>query len=474
MFRRVQRGAFAVTKKRSQSGALSWRAAACLLILGLAAVLRADPPADPVPLRGVLISEVETDRLAEDHRWLARCAGRAVTMKLHAVPGLAVLTTSDISPDARPDRDIERRRDATPRLIHSARELHADWAIDLRCSAGGSSILCQAAVFRVADGVLIRQTVRPLRDETLPEASGELALTCAETIADDARRLEERTGAATAVALTDDAREHLARWAVAPAEAMKVLDSALREPNPAKRIEACTQALRIAPDYAMARRTLGEAYFHARKPTLGYQQLTQTIEDEPANPLWYVERARLYGTRGALDRAVEDCDRAIARRPDFLSAWIVRAVANERIEEWQSAADDWTRCIALWPHRIDWHARRAFTYGELGAWDRAAEDYDVVIAKEPRNGRALLRRAQARMRAGAVEAALDDLDAAEALTPDNPAVYIHRARALLLLRRPAEARAALRRLDAFDVEPPEDILETLAAEEQGGEDRAAE
>lgn len=135
-------------------------------------------------------------------------------------------------------------------------------------------------------------------------------------------------------------------------------------------------------------------------------------------------RSSLYADMGDTTRAVAEIDALLARRPrdpGLLNArcWTL-ATANVELER---ALADCERAVAAAPTDAAILDSRAFVRLRLGQIDAALADANAALAREPRLAAALYVRGVARLRKGEREAGERDLAAARRLVFDIDAVY---------------------------------------------------
>lgn len=231
--------------------------------------------------------------------------------------------------------------------------------------------------------------------------------------------------------------------------------------------------------------------------TAALGQYDVAIALRPDVPWPRFNRARLYQSLGAYQRAMDDLNAALARTrgADQLPILLNLALVHEDIGEIREARagyeqvqrsarsdDPLSRAARMNLARLDAHA---------GKVDSALREYEALIEESSgQDDEARLARAQVSLRLGRAANALDDLDILLARDSGNPAWLAARSEALLALGRADEAiphadaaafgqpspghqrlriraRLAAGRLDDLRVLRPEDLLELVESVPEG-------
>lgn len=133
-------------------------------------------------------------------------------------------------------------------------------------------------------------------------------------------------------------------------------------------------------------------------------------------------------------QAIADLDRAIALRPSFAAAYVLRGLLRFRsggITASAAALHDFDTAIALCPTDAIAYNNRGLIHRARGDLNAAREDYDRAVRLLPGYAGALVNRGLVNRALGDNDAALADFDAAVIADPDFAPAYIERG----LLRR---------------------------------------
>lgn len=142
-----------------------------------------------------------------------------------------------------------------------------------------------------------------------------------------------------------------------------------------------------------------------------------------------VNRGNARDYLGSHDRAIADYDRAIALRPDFAEAWYNRASAFANKRDYARAIADYGEALRLKPDFDRALHDRARAQAAAGEFAAAIADYGAVVALRPLAAEAFYGRALAWHHEGDYDQAVADYDRALALRPDNAAAWHGRAAA---------------------------------------------
>ncbi|MDQ3334668.1 MAG: tetratricopeptide repeat protein [Myxococcota bacterium] len=173
-------------------------------------------------------------------------------------------------------------------------------------------------------------------------------------------------------------------------------------------------------------------------------------------------RASIHDDLEDHERALADCDAALALAPRSPDVLYLRATIHQSTENWRASKSDLDAAIAIEPH-ADLHELRGLARYNLGDLRGARDDFAVAIAEKPdiesrfhtyrgmaallldepkaaiedftnalaqneTDAKALAQRAKAYEVVGNPKAALADLDRLARLLPENPALTAERAR----------------------------------------------
>src|SRR5215469_11929798 len=101
------------------------------------------------------------------------------------------------------------------------------------------------------------------------------------------------------------------------------------------------------------------------------------------NPKFFLECGNIYLQQGALDRALEEYDRAIRFNPNYAEALTNRGNAFNRSHQYDRAIRDLDRAITLNPHSAEAFTNRGAAHLGKSEYDCAIEDFDRAIKLDP-------------------------------------------------------------------------------------------
>jgi len=97
----------------------------------------------------------------------------------------------------------------------------------------------------------------------------------------------------------------------------------------------------------------------------------------------YTGRGIAYESKGEVERAIADYNKAIALDPKFAKAYTNRGVAYRKKGESDRAIADFTKAIALNPKSAAAYYNRGYTYANKGEYDRAIADFRKALEINP-------------------------------------------------------------------------------------------
>jgi tetratricopeptide (TPR) repeat protein len=157
--------------------------------------------------------------------------------------------------------------------------------------------------------------------------------------------------------------------------------------------------------------------------------------------LAFVNRGNAYASKGDLDRAIQDYDEAIRRRPGSAPAFNNRGEAYARKGDYDRAIADFTHAIELKPAYVFGHTNdptfnpvpalnnRGAAYRNKGDYDHAISDFNEAIQRDPTNPEAFYSRGITYASKGDYDHAIADLDEAIRLKPSFAEAFYSRGNA---------------------------------------------
>lgn len=129
---------------------------------------------------------------------------------------------------------------------------------------------------------------------------------------------------------------------------------------------------------------------------------------------------------GSYGEAIPFFDAAISTNPQNVDAYFQRALANEKLGNYEVALEDYQRVVAMDNNRVEAHTAMANIYRENGENDRALEAFTASLNLSP-TADAYNQRGMTYAALGRHQEAVDDFTEAIVLRRDAPYVYLARA-----------------------------------------------
>ena len=142
---------------------------------------------------------------------------------------------------------------------------------------------------------------------------------------------------------------------------------------------------------------------------------TARIDADPDDPEPWCARAQARLALGLHEGAAEDCDRALALRPGFASAYVVRAEAHLEMGLVGVALLDCERALKIDPCSVEAFRVRAGAWVEAGVVAAAVADLDAAVRVAPGEARLFLQRAELKLLVRDEEGATHDARVAVAM-----------------------------------------------------------
>jgi tetratricopeptide (TPR) repeat protein len=211
-----------------------------------------------------------------------------------------------------------------------------------------------------------------------------------------------------------------------------------------------SEAVRLRPDYELARSVLGLAYGDVGEPDKAIALFQESLKNTGQDPYTYVGLGYAYLNKAETAPALEAFDKAIKLKGDFAPAFKGRSVVrgragdiagadadldaairydpkqaawlNERClrrvvagRELDGALKDCNAALALKPHTAAYLDTRGFVEIRLGRWKDAIQDFNEALKAEPGLATSLYMRGLAKLKTGDEAAGHADMASAERL-----------------------------------------------------------
>jgi tetratricopeptide (TPR) repeat protein len=147
---------------------------------------------------------------------------------------------------------------------------------------------------------------------------------------------------------------------------------------------------------------------------------------QPISAETYFSLGNMRYDLGLYKIAIEDYDRAIRLKPDFVDAYVNRGSSKAGLGKYIAAISDYDRAICLQPDLVQAYYNRGLAKDELGEHIAAIVDYNAAIRLKPDYADAYVNRGHAKAGLGEYIAAISDYDRAIWIEPDDAKTYNNR------------------------------------------------
>lgn len=190
------------------------------------------------------------------------------------------------------------------------------------------------------------------------------------------------------------------------------------------------------------------------------RDLPEIVERQPVS---FVSRAFVQSFIGELGAAIATADEGLARYPDEMALYEIKARAALLLGDDQIAREAIDAALARHPENAAALALRAEISADYdGQPYRALDEAQRAVALDPERPASLATLSDIRLERSADREALAAINRAIALDPDNPGLQARRATILLSQNRTREAHAAIEQ--ALTLDPTLSIVRTALAE----------
>ncbi|MDA7962829.1 MAG: FRG domain-containing protein [Gammaproteobacteria bacterium] len=163
---------------------------------------------------------------------------------------------------------------------------------------------------------------------------------------------------------------------------------------------------------------------------------------------------------GEQEKAIQYCDKAIAKNPEHIKAHFLRGRCNAALEKWKESIKDFSRTIEIDPMHIGALRFRGMAYeGGLDDLEKAVADYTAEIkflsTNEGKHSsfhlvQAYNRRGEAYANMEEHEESIADFTSVIKIEPDRSSAYLERARSHRALGNENEAQADYKKVKKIE------------------------
>jgi tetratricopeptide (TPR) repeat protein len=163
--------------------------------------------------------------------------------------------------------------------------------------------------------------------------------------------------------------------------------AACADPDPEKRIRACTALLGNSQpndiNTSVAYNNRGLAYSETGQQEAAIRDFEQAIAIFPAYAIAFSNRGLAYENMGKLDQALADFDKALDLKPGYGAAYNNRCYVRALLGRLSEALTDCQKALALEPKDAKTMDSMAFVYLKLGQYQQAIAQYNAALTLSP-------------------------------------------------------------------------------------------
>jgi tetratricopeptide (TPR) repeat protein len=144
----------------------------------------------------------------------------------------------------------------------------------------------------------------------------------------------------------------------------------------------------------------------------------------------YLIRSQSYFQKGEIELALKEIDKALELNPNYVDAFFLRAIINNKRKDMEGVLADYNKIIELAPttSRIEVvYTNRSSIYLHKGEIDKALHDLDKAVSINPKVAEIYIARAVARLQKRELDGALADYEKSIELNPTISAAFLGRA-----------------------------------------------
>lgn len=200
-------------------------------------------------------------------------------------------------------------------------------------------------------------------------------------------------------------------------------------------IPAYTSALESDPTHIQARCGRGLAFQRLgehHKAIADFDKVITCFPDWPGAFVAYHSRAASRQALGQNLEAVEDCNEAINRNPEFIDAIYLRGTARKALEQFEAAVSDMDAVLDADPTYHEAYRVRGSLYLLQHRWRQAIDDFTAAIERSASGlegaRQCFYLRGMAAQEFGDHSAAITDFSRAIELAPGDCGAYFRRSR----------------------------------------------
>ncbi|MEN6422409.1 MAG: tetratricopeptide repeat protein, partial [Smithella sp.] len=160
-------------------------------------------------------------------------------------------------------------------------------------------------------------------------------------------------------------------------------------------MELFNHTLRVTKNNYLAHNNLGLALVAEGKIEEAVAQYNAALDIKSLMPdhiLVYNNRGIAYSRLGLYQKALDDLNQAIERKPDYADAYGNRGIVYSHLGQNRLAFEDFNKALQLNPDQADLYNNRGVVCAKLGFYRRAIEDFNEAIRLKPDDADAFYKR----------------------------------------------------------------------------------
>jgi len=152
---------------------------------------------------------------------------------------------------------------------------------------------------------------------------------------------------------------------------------------------------------------------------------SKAVELDPTLASVWTQRAIAYNRIGQFEKAIDDCSKAIELDRNVALSWHTRGQAYSALRQYEKAVADFSEALRFAPFNFAF-VNRGMAYLRLKQYDKVVADFSKVIENFPKYARARAIRGIGYARLGEYEKAIADLSQAIELEPNYVPALLNR------------------------------------------------
>jgi tetratricopeptide (TPR) repeat protein len=188
-------------------------------------------------------------------------------------------------------------------------------------------------------------------------------------------------------------------------------------------IQACKEAIRLKPDFALPHASLGGSYFELGRYQEAIQEYKEAIRLKPDFAEVHYILGDAYSKLGRYQEAIQSYKEAIRLKPDFAKAHFTLGQVYGYLESYPEAIQEYKEAIRLKPDYAEAHCGLGFVYNILESYQEAIQACKEAIRLKPDYAEAYYNLGHACRKLDRNQEAIQEYKEAIRLKPDYAEAY---------------------------------------------------